>query len=92
MNTSSSLVSHILTWAYTVLDEVKIAMSNSYVTEPETEDDVREAQELIERLLTSSKTDIDEIASNIEYEDLVMKLQAQNMPIDPDEWDNSNLD
>ena len=67
-------------------------MSNSYVTEPETEDDVREAQELIERLLTSSKTDIDEIASNIEYEDLVMKLQAQNMPIDPDEWDNSNLD
>lgn len=66
-------------------------MSNSYVTEPETEDNVVAAQQSIERLLNTNQANIDEISGNIEYENLVMKLQAQNMPIDPDEWDNSDL-
>ena len=92
MNSSSSLVVHVLALAQTVLNEVEIAMSNTYVTEPETEEDVVAAQQSIGRLLNTSLTDIDEISKNIEYEELVMKLQAQNMPIDPDEWDNSDLD
>ena len=91
MNPSSSLVFRVLTWAQTVLNEVEIAMSNSYVTEPETEDNVVAAQQSIERLLNTNQANIDEISGNIEYENLVMKLQAQNMPIDPDEWDNSDL-
>ena len=91
MNPSSSLVFRVLTWAQTVLNEVEIAMSNSYVTEPETEDNVVAAQQSIERLLNTNQANIDEISGNIEYENLVKKLQAQNMPIDPDEWDNSDL-
>lgn len=92
MNSSSSLVFRILTWAQAILNEVDIAMSNSYVTEPETKDNVVAAQQSIERLLNNNQADIDKISENIEYEKLVMKLQAQNMPIEPELWNTSCLD
>ena len=92
MTPSSSLVSHILTWAQTVLNEVEMAMSNSRVTKAETKDNVLVAQQSIGKLLGTSKANIDEISENIEYEKLVMKLQAKNMPVDPELWSNSSLD
>ncbi|MBD1847670.1 hypothetical protein H6F89_30585 [Cyanobacteria bacterium FACHB-63] len=92
MNDSLHLVYKVLVWASVVLEEVQTAMSNSFGVPFEAEEDVKEAQEAVEKLLNNNNESLAQASSDIDYEELVMKLQAQNMPMTPEEWDNSSLD
>ena len=92
MNDSLQLVCKVLVWASVVLEEVQTAMSNSFGVPSEAEEDVREAQEAVGKLLNNNSESFAQASSDIDYEELVMKLQAQKMPMTPEEWDNSSLD
>lgn len=91
MNDSLLLVHKVLVWASVVLEEVQTAMSNSFGIPFEAEEEVKEVQQAIENLLHNNEA-LAQASSDIDYEELVMKLQAQSMPITPEEWDDSSLD
>ena len=44
------------------------------------------------KLKAAEKLKADEKLKDVAYENLVMTLGIKDMKIDPDKWDNSNLD
>lgn len=92
MDDSWSRIRKVLLWANVVLEEIQTAMSNSYSTDPVAQENVDEACQAIGRLVSENNRDICRASADVDYEELVMKLQAQVMPIEPEEWDDDSLD
>lgn len=91
MNESSLLIYGVLTRAHIVLEEVELVMNNSYLVSSEAKDDIIEAHELIGKVLRH-KDELSKISSDIEYQNLVAKLQAKKMPITPEELEDVDVD
>lgn len=92
MGESSVLIYRVLTRAHVVLKEVEIAMTKSYsISSDEAKGDIIEAHELIGRVLRH-KNEILEVSSDIEYDDLVIRLKAKKMPITSEELEDVDMD
>ena len=96
MSESSLLIYGVLTRAHVVLQEVKLAMNNSYLVSSEAKDNIIEAHKLIGKVLRD-KDELSTISSDIDYQELVLKLQSKRMPITCEEledvdngWDEQN--
>ncbi|GAB4383591.1 MAG: hypothetical protein Kow00121_45690 [Elainellaceae cyanobacterium] len=88
MDDSWTLIRKVLGWANVVLEEVHEAMTNSRSSDAD-KSDVESTQQAIERLMTNKQQALQAAAAEVEYQELVRKLQAQNMPITPEEWERA---
>ena len=89
MSDSSSLVYGALVEAHVILEEVQMAISNS--GNCETEEDVKAAYDAIGNLI-QNRTNLDEISEDLDYQQLVKRLKLKVRAIDPEKWNNANLD
>ena len=89
MDDSSLLVYGTLVEAHVILEEVQMAISNS--GSYETEEDIKAAYDAIGNLI-KNRTNLDEISGDIDYEQLVKRLKLKAKAIDPERWNNANLD
>lgn len=89
MSDSSSLVYGALVEAHVILEEVQMAISNSGSCE--TEEDVKAAYDAIGNLI-KNRTNLDEVSEDLDYQQLVKRLKLKVRAIDPEKWNNANLD
>lgn len=85
MDTSRSVIRKVLAWANVVLNEVYPAMTSS-----EDRKDVADAKKALQRLTQNKQRTLQEASDKVVYEKLVRKLQAEEMPITPEEWKRSS--
>lgn len=86
MNDSWSIIEKILGWANVVLEEVQVAMVQSDELPDLVKNDVAEAKQAVQRLVEYERQALEQASTNIQYQELVRKLQAQDMPITSEEW------
>ena len=89
MKDSWSTIYTTLKRAKVVLEEILEVMPDTNEDQSDTRTGVKNTYQSVNELITSKDQEIKNLASAIEYQELVKKLKAQNLSFTPEEWDDA---